>query len=81
MRTTVETVATSKRRQESPRYCLTAATSSRPEICSETLMAKLSLGDQNATVEERAHRKRRLIKGPRQFRDVRDDQPKRKADR
>ena len=28
-----------------------------------------------ATVEERAHRKRRLIKGPREFRDVRGDQP------
>jgi hypothetical protein len=35
-----------------------------------------SLGDQTATVEERAHRKRRLIKGPREFRDVRDDQRK-----
>jgi len=35
-----------------------------------------SLGDQTATVEERAHRKRRLIKGPREFRDVRGDQPK-----
>jgi hypothetical protein len=37
-----------------------------------------SLGDQTATVEERAHRKRRLIKGPREFRDVRGDQPKQK---
>ena len=37
-----------------------------------------SLGDQTATVEERAHRKRRLIKGPREFRDVRGDQPKKK---
>ena len=37
------------------------------------------LGDQTATVEERAHRKRRLIKGPREFRDVRGDQPKKKA--
>jgi hypothetical protein len=36
------------------------------------------LGDQAATDEERAHRKRRLIKGPREFRDVRGDQPKRK---
>ena len=42
MRMTVETVATSKRRQGSPRCCLTASTSSRPEICSATLMAKLS---------------------------------------
>jgi hypothetical protein len=37
------------------------------------------LGDQTATVEERAHRKRRLIKGPREFRDVRGDQPKKKG--
>ncbi len=37
------------------------------------------LGDQAATVEERAQRKRRLIKGPREFRDVRDDQPKTKG--
>jgi hypothetical protein len=34
------------------------------------------LGDQTATVEERAQRKRRLIKGPREFRDVRGNQPK-----
>jgi hypothetical protein len=32
-----------------------------------------------ATVEERAHWKRRLIKGPREFRDVRGDQPKKKS--
>jgi hypothetical protein len=37
------------------------------------------LGDQTATVEERAQRKRRLIKGPREFRDVRGDQPKKKG--
>jgi hypothetical protein len=37
------------------------------------------LGDQTATDEQRAHRKRRLIKGPREFRDARSDQPKRKA--
>ena len=36
----------------------------------------IDLGDQTATVEERAHRKRRLIKEPREFRDVRGDQPK-----
>ena len=38
-----------------------------------------ALGDQAATVEERAHRKSRLIKGPREFRDVRGDQPKKKG--
>jgi hypothetical protein len=37
------------------------------------------LGDQTATVEERAQRKRHLIKGPREFRDVRGDQPKKKG--
>jgi hypothetical protein len=34
------------------------------------------LGDQTATGKERAQRKRRLIKGPREFRDVRGDLPK-----
>jgi hypothetical protein len=36
------------------------------------------LADQAATDEERARRKRRLIKGPHEFRDVRSDQPKKK---
>jgi hypothetical protein len=44
MRTTVVTVAISKRRQDSPRYCFTAATSSRPEICSATLTANIAGG-------------------------------------
>jgi hypothetical protein len=34
------------------------------------------LGDQGATREERARRKRRLIKGPREFRGLRGDLPK-----
>jgi len=34
------------------------------------------LGDQTATHEERAQRKRRLIRGPREFRRVRGDLPK-----
>jgi hypothetical protein len=38
-----------------------------------------SLGEQTATVEERAQRKRRLIKGPREFLDVRDNQPTKKG--
>ena len=37
------------------------------------------LGDQAATSEERAKRKRRLIKGPREFRDLRGDLPKTKS--
>jgi len=37
------------------------------------------LGDQAATGEERASRKRRLIKGPREFRDIRTDHPKSKS--
>jgi hypothetical protein len=36
------------------------------------------LADQAVTDEERARRKRRLIKGPHEFRDVRSDQPKKK---
>ncbi len=35
------------------------------------------LADQAATSEEQARRKRRLIKGPREFRDMRGDLPKR----
>ena len=37
------------------------------------------LGNQTVTEEERARRKRRLIKGPREFRDVRADLPKSKS--
>jgi hypothetical protein len=37
------------------------------------------LGDQAATSEERAKCKRRLIKGPREFRDLRGDLPKTKS--
>jgi hypothetical protein len=36
------------------------------------------LGDQSVTNEERTRRKRRLIKGPREFRDVRANRPKTK---
>jgi len=38
-----------------------------------------SLGDQKAIGEQRADRKSRLIKGPREFRNVRRDQPKPKS--
>ena len=34
------------------------------------------MGDRSATDEERASRKQRLLKGPREFRDIRDDLPK-----
>lgn len=37
------------------------------------------LGDRTASSEERAQRKRHLIKGPREFRDVRGDLPKTKS--
>jgi hypothetical protein len=37
------------------------------------------LGDQTATSRERAQRKRRLIKGPREFRDLRRDLSKAKS--
>lgn len=37
------------------------------------------LGDQQASGEERAYRKRRLIRGPQEFRETRRDQPKTKS--
>jgi hypothetical protein len=37
------------------------------------------LGDQTVTNAERTRRKRRLIKGPREFRDLRADRPKAKS--
>ena len=36
------------------------------------------LSDRSATSEQRASRKRRLLKGPKEFRDIREDLPKRK---
>ena len=36
------------------------------------------LGDGSATDEQRASRKRRLLQGPKEFRDIRDDQHKQK---
>jgi hypothetical protein len=39
------------------------------------------LGDQSAPAEERESRKRRLLKGPKEFRDIRSDRPKAKAGR
>jgi hypothetical protein len=36
------------------------------------------LGDQSVTNEERTRRKRRVIKGPREFRDIRANRPKTK---
>ena len=38
-----------------------------------------SLGDQATTNEKRARRKRRLIKGPREFREIRADWRKNKG--
>jgi ribosomal protein L19E len=37
------------------------------------------IGDPSATPEERQDRKRRLIKGPREFREMRGNQPKPKS--
>ena len=51
MRMTVETVAVSNRRQESPRYCFTALTSSRPLICSERLTVNCSPATVKVTLE------------------------------
>jgi hypothetical protein len=38
------------------------------------------LGDQSRPVEEQARRKRTLIRGPKEFRDIRADLPKPKPD-
>lgn len=40
-----------------------------------------TLGDKSAPAEERASRKRRLLKGPAEFRDVRTDHPKAKNEK
>jgi hypothetical protein len=40
-----------------------------------------NLGDESATDEERASRKRRLLKGPREFRDLRADSSKAESTR
>jgi Arc/MetJ-type ribon-helix-helix transcriptional regulator len=37
-----------------------------------------NLGDKSQPLEEQQRRKRRLIRGPREFRDIRADQPKQK---
>ena len=37
------------------------------------------MGDKSATDEERTSRKRRLLKGPKEFRDFRSDHPKAKG--
>ena len=39
------------------------------------------IADKSATVEERTRRKRRLIEGPREFREIRSDRPARKTTR
>jgi hypothetical protein len=40
-----------------------------------------ALADQSVPVEERAKRKRRLLKGPNEFREIRDDQPEARGPR
>jgi hypothetical protein len=73
-------------RQLVERALATAAPSAPAKAGSRRKAAELagqaidSLGDQTATVEERAHRKHRLIKGPHGFRDVATISRKRKAD-
>jgi hypothetical protein len=37
------------------------------------------LGDASVTEEERQSRKRRILKGPKEFREMRDDLPRRKG--
>jgi len=62
----------------------TAATNSRPQkrtAAQASEMAGLTidqLGDKSLPRREQAKRKRSLVKGPSEFRDMRDDLPKRK---
>jgi hypothetical protein len=52
----------------SPKTHVQAATFASKVIDSQT--------DQSAPVEEQQRRKRRLLKGPKEFRDIREDHPK-----
>ena len=51
---------------------------SRPDPKAKEMAARVidALADQTTPAENRAKRKRRLLKGPEEFRDMRDDQPK-----
>lgn len=50
----------------------------RPGPAARDMAARVidALADQSAPPENRAKRKRRLLKGPEEFRDIREDQPK-----
>jgi hypothetical protein len=50
----------------------------RPGLAANNMAARVidALADQSALPENRAKRKRRLLKGPKEFRNMRDDQPK-----
>jgi hypothetical protein len=69
-------LSSNQTRRSSARQLSTGAKRKAAELASREID---QLGNQAATDEERAQRKRRLIKGPREFRDVRGDQPKRKS--
>lgn len=51
---------------------------SRPGPAANDMAGRVidALADQSALPEDRAKRKRRLLKGPEEFRNIRDDQPK-----
>ena len=64
-----------------------ANTQRKSPSCTKTSAAKASemagsmidrLGDKSVPPQELAKRKRRLVKGPSEFREMRDDMPKRK---
>jgi hypothetical protein len=87
MRMTVVMLAVWNLRRASPRNVFTAATSRRLLTWSDRVTVKRSelaaraveeATDKSQPAEEQQRRKRKLIKGPSEFRDIRRDQPKRK---
>jgi metal-responsive CopG/Arc/MetJ family transcriptional regulator len=67
-------------------HALAAESTARPRIKKTARMASdlaareiENLGDTSQPLEEQQRRKRRLIRGPSEFRDIRADQPKRKG--
>jgi hypothetical protein len=61
---------------QQPRSGSHKGASKATELASKELDRRV---DQSLPVEERERRKRRLTKGPKEFRDMRDDLPKRKG--
>jgi len=73
IRRLLETALASAQLTTAPRTKSSSAKAS--ELAASTID---SLVDKSAPPDEQAKRKRRLVKGPSEFRDIRDDLPKRK---